>query len=531
MKYIFLIAAFISFSMNIVAQKQTFDVVSYSAPQVWQKTQNESGLQLSVADKKTGGYAVAVITKATTVDATAGENFNTDWARLVQSTVPVTAAPTMQDPATQKGWDIVSGNADYTDGNKKGHATLITATSSGQTVSVVIMTNTEQYQTELMAFINSLEWQSVKSNTAENNDHQLTGIWGQYSSESYAGAGGSSNLTAGYDWREYYFNADGTYQFLQKNISYLYQNEIVFAYEKGIYKLKGDQLIITPQSGTVESWSKAGSDKADRLLKTEKRTLENVIYTINFHYFAGIQKTNLVLQYNKPTVRDGAFSTNASFKNSWLYGRPYNADKPQIELPAGTQIDFKYKTGTTSAASNTQKSTAIHSPLTGKIWEGTTSEKYSNAGGTSYNTGGFSTNQYTFNTDGTYRFVSVTASHFTDTKSFDYESGTYSTNANQLTISPVKGYHEEWSKTGKTSNSNSDVTNRAINETWGKKLKTSGRKLESVTYTFSIGKNGNRTALILQYRNGHTEREGNGSQVYLNETAKEKSVQLPAGIK
>jgi hypothetical protein len=82
----------------------------------------------------------------------------------------------------------------------------------------------------------------------------------------------------------------------------------------------------------------------------------------------------------------------------------------------------------------------------------------------------------------------------------------------------------------KTSNGNSDVTNRAINETWGKKQKTSSRKSETVTYTFSIGRNGGRSALILQYSNGHTEREGNGNQCYLTETARENAINLPAGM-
>lgn len=98
-------------------------------------------------------------------------------------------------------------------------------------------------------------------------------------------------------------------------------------------------------------------------------------------------------------------------------------------------------------------------------------------------------------------------------------------------MTSTKRYNEEWSKIRKTSNGNSDVTNSAINETWGKKLKTSSRKLETIIYTFSIGKNGDRNALILQYSNGHTEREGNGNQTWLNETAPEKTIKLPAGIK
>lgn len=111
-----------------------------------------------------------------------------------------------------------------------------------------------------------------------------------------------------------------------------------------------------------------------------------------------------------------------------------------------------------------------------------------------------------------------------------YETGVWSVNGDQLSIDPVKGQNEEWSKIGKTSNGNSDVTNRSINETWGKKLKTNARKLEKYTYTFNVGKNGDKTALMLQ-RHRRTEREGEGKISYFNETAPERSVKLPAEVK
>jgi len=172
-----------------------------------------------------------------------------------------------------------------------------------------------------------------------------------------------------------------------------------------------------------------------------------------------------------------------------------------------------------------------NSPLAGKIWEGTSSEKFIGAGAmTGYYTGGFSTGQYRFNADGTYRFVNVLASYYTNTKTLEYETGTWSVSGNQLTINPVKGKNEEWSKIGKTSNANGDVRNRAINETWGSKLKTNPRKLEKYTYTFSIGKNGNNNALMLQ-RSGRTEKEGEGQVSYFNETPPERSAKLPTGIK
>ncbi|GAB2829871.1 hypothetical protein [Ferruginibacter profundus] len=343
MKPALILTLFIAFVITACAQKQTFDVVSFVLPEGWQQQQNEGGLQLSVSDKKTGTYAIAVITKATASTASANENFNTDWIKLVKSSVQVNGEPTMQAPVNENGWNVISGSADYTDGANKGTATLLTTTGGKQTVSVVLMTNTKQYQKELLAFLNSLQLSKASQSTTAGN--------------------------------------------------------------------------------------------------------------------------------------------------------------------------------------------TINSPLAGKIWEGSSSEKFTGAGTmTGHYTGGFSTTQYKFNADGTYRFVKVRASHYNDTKTLEYETGTYSINSNQLAITPTKGQNEEWSKVGKTSNGNSDVTNRAINETWGKKNKTSGRKSEQYTYSFTIGKNGDKNALILQ-RSGRTEKEGEGKISYYNETAPGKSAILPSGIK
>lgn len=45
--------------------------------------------------------------------------------------------------------------------------------------------------------------------------------------------------------------------FFKKNISYLYHNDIINTYEKGTYPLNGKQLTQSPQSSSIESWSKA----------------------------------------------------------------------------------------------------------------------------------------------------------------------------------------------------------------------------------------------------------------------------------
>jgi hypothetical protein len=338
--------------MNIFAQKQSFDLVTYSYPKGWQQQQNAAGVQLSVTDKKTNGYAIAIVTKAIASNNSASENFNNQWASLVKTAVTVNGSPTIQAPVKNNGWDIISGMANYTDGANKGQATLLCATGGGQTISVVLMTNTQQYQNELTAFKNSLEIAKVAA-TSKNN-----------------------------------------------------------------------------------------------------------------------------------------------------------------KVPATVNTN--------------------NSALVGKIWEGNMSENF--VGGTlnGYYTGGFFKWQYQFNANGTYKFIYVGASAYTEPNLLQYETGTYTANGNQLTISPSAGSNEEWSVVGgpvKLAAMN-DVQIRNIKSHWGQRIKTEKRKLEKVTYNFKIEywQSNNSNALIMEYSGGHTEREGNGKVANYYDIPPAKSVKLPAAF-
>ncbi|HKP69250.1 MAG TPA: lipocalin family protein [Pyrinomonadaceae bacterium] len=85
---------------------------------------------------------------------------------------------------------------------------------------------------------------------------------------------------------------------------------------------------------------------------------------------------------------------------------------------------------------------------------------------------GYSKNQYTFNTDGTYKFVSKTFRMSYDKILLVIENGTYQINGGALTIKPQKSVIQAWSKLNGV-------------DKWGRMLSTQPRKLETVTYKFT----------------------------------------------
>jgi len=168
MKKIQTVFAFIVITISCFAQKQAFDVLNYTVPKGWNKTEMTKGIQLSAPNDGKGNYASVIILSSVATTASSNENFTNSWEKLVKGTVAVSGEPTLQEPAIEKGWNVVSGQANYTDGANKGWVTLITATGNSKMVNVVIMTNTDKYQTQILDLIKSLDLNETA--TAQNNN-------------------------------------------------------------------------------------------------------------------------------------------------------------------------------------------------------------------------------------------------------------------------------------------------------------------------------------------------------------------------
>lgn len=303
---IILLVCFTSF-----AQKQTYDVLTYSLPKDWQQKDVVGARQLMIAENTTGEYAIALLVQSTASGESARDNFSSDWNRLVRAAVTVSGEPAMQAPVKDNGWEILSGNAAYTDDTVTGTATLLSATGGGRSTAVVLMTNTSKYQQELTALIRSLVLSKATGNATNNantsatntgNNNAFTGLWIDYTIEKNA----YQQYTTGYLRKEYQFNPDGTYTFRKKNFLSK-SKEIYFVYETGTYAVNGSQLTITPKKGSTGFWNKPKSLKNNEwggFVRSENHKLEKVIYTIELIEDPNYSNS-IILKPGKATVRDG----------------------------------------------------------------------------------------------------------------------------------------------------------------------------------------------------------------------------------
>jgi hypothetical protein len=320
---------------NFLFAQEKFDIVSFKTPAGWQKEMKADAVQFTIQDKAKGTFALMMLLKS--FDSTSDEsrlNFNSSWTTLVENQLSKTTEAQMQPAATENGWNIESGLTQYEDKGTKGVAMLISATGGKKVVNLLLLTNTDIYQSQITGFIGSIVLPKLGtqktppiSQSSRSNSAPIVGLWSSYVNEM-----NGAQTTGGYFRKEYKFNGDDTYTFLEKNFA-SYNTAIVFKHETGSWSVSGNKLTVTPTKGRIETWSKSASGRNNewgKLLKTESGKLEKVTYTFEMKYLSGMEKDYLVLSYCTPTERDGR--QNNSGNQIWQYSSEASG-KALIDMP------------------------------------------------------------------------------------------------------------------------------------------------------------------------------------------------------
>ena len=84
------------------------------------------------------------------------ENFHAAWQTLVKGAVNVAAAPQMFPSNNPEDWALEGGFATFKKGGEKGIAVLYTISGYGKMVNIMILTNTQAYESNITAFVESI---------------------------------------------------------------------------------------------------------------------------------------------------------------------------------------------------------------------------------------------------------------------------------------------------------------------------------------------------------------------------------------
>jgi hypothetical protein len=178
MKKVALLFTLLVYGTFVFAQKETFDITTFSAPKAWKKQPGESAIQFTKEDTVKRIYCLITLYKSVPSTANAKENFEMAWASVVKEMVTVSKAPEMQPAETDASWEILSGHAPFENDGNKGIVILVTASGFGKMVNLVMLTNTDAYENEMTAFIESIslkkpELTATETTNSTNSEVQL----------------------------------------------------------------------------------------------------------------------------------------------------------------------------------------------------------------------------------------------------------------------------------------------------------------------------------------------------------------------
>jgi len=339
MKHVLLFAALVlSFVVISHAQAvETFDIATFKAPKGWTRQADRNAIQFSTENKVTGTACLITLFKSIPGPGTSKENFAAAWETIVKEAANPAAAPQMFASDNKEDWKAEGGFAPFEKDGTKGVVLLFTLSGYGTMVNALVLTNTTDYEPTITAFLESVtlkkpQTASQPAPAANNNDASILGTWGKNQGAHIRYGDPVAAGIAGYSKDQYTFNANGTYTFVSKTFRMSY-DKIILVIENGTYQTNGQLITIKPQKSVIQSWSKLnGGDRWGQMLTTQNRALETVTYRFTRHYFSGIDQWQLVLQADKPTERDGPFSTFTLFASAWYYS-PISANNPVVELP------------------------------------------------------------------------------------------------------------------------------------------------------------------------------------------------------
>lgn len=335
MKNLLYLFALISFS-SLGQQKEKFDIATYTVPAGWSKISSTPGITgYVVINKQTGTYCQVAVYASTNSKSSLQVDFESEWQELIVKTYNPSSSPQLAPSETVDGWSAQAGAAPFDFNGSQAAAMLVTTSGYGRCMSIVVVTNTSEYEKVVEGFLESVELEKPEfkptANPVVNNNNNtssIIGMWGANSHIRYDNMGTQSVMS-----RQYTFNDDGTYQFIFKTYDPLV-TDLLLTKEFGTYTVNGDILTVNPKTSVIESWSKKdGTDRWGKLLKSQNRPLEKVTYRFRKEFASGADEWNLVLQADQYNNRDGHFANNSAFPNSWFY-RPESYANPRIELPS-----------------------------------------------------------------------------------------------------------------------------------------------------------------------------------------------------
>jgi hypothetical protein len=249
------------FAISLFAQQQeTFDLITFTPPVGWKKEAKENVISYSKVNNNKKTWCQIGVYKSTVSKGNIQQDFDSEWQELIVKSYKPATKPELIPGTSDNGWDTQGGSAPF-EYNGKSIAMLVTMSGFGRCTSIVILTNTQDYQLQIQDFLGSVDLKKMetvlvdKSQQPTDSNNQSTSIIGSWGKSNSVGQLYNKTGTYSYNKQQYTFSSNGTYFFNAKNYSEQY-DETLLIKESGTYLINENKLTINPQKSVIEAWSK-----------------------------------------------------------------------------------------------------------------------------------------------------------------------------------------------------------------------------------------------------------------------------------
>ncbi|MCX7638272.1 MAG: hypothetical protein N2044_10560 [Cyclobacteriaceae bacterium] len=137
-------------------QRETFDIINFTPPAGWKREIKDGLVAFSTVDQRAGTWAQLEIYSSIASSGNARGDFEHEWKELVVKRFTDIPLPD-SEAVTEEGWTAHQGAGMFVWQGKPSYAVLNTITGYGRVVSIVVLTNTDKYNTVIDRVIQTID--------------------------------------------------------------------------------------------------------------------------------------------------------------------------------------------------------------------------------------------------------------------------------------------------------------------------------------------------------------------------------------
>jgi hypothetical protein len=176
MRKIFLHLFVIFLFVNVNAQKEKFDIATFTPPQGWQRI-DSNGIKLFFNSKTTNGltsFCQIFLYPSQQSKGPASSDFQSEWNKHVTIPTGSTEKPKTETEKTPEGWEVITGYANINHLGVTFTCILVTAFGFGKEMTVQVNLAGNDYMPEVQKFLDNLDLDSKATSSLNDSKKNMT---------------------------------------------------------------------------------------------------------------------------------------------------------------------------------------------------------------------------------------------------------------------------------------------------------------------------------------------------------------------